>query len=102
MKGMAIEDRCFLEAFGKHLHKARRDKKIDAEALATKMGVSKATIGALEQSKQNPSFLLAVKLIQVLELDLAKVIDTADKIRSVYNDIGVEEEEEEVEHGQTA
>ena len=60
-------------------HRARLD--LTQEGLATKVGVSRQTIIAIEKGKYSPSTLLAFKIARALGMkvdDLFEYIDTGD------------------------
>jgi len=47
---------------GKNIERIRKEQGIKQEELAQAMGVSRQTIGSLENGRYNPSIILAIKL----------------------------------------
>ena len=63
-----------LKKLGKILKVERIKNDLSQEQLAEKVGVSTRTISLIESGLQHPKFLLVVKLVRVLNLDIAKLI----------------------------
>jgi len=55
------------------LEKLRQEKGIKQEDLAKAMGVSRQTIGSLENGRYNPSILLAYKLAYYFDLKIEDI-----------------------------
>lgn len=56
-----------------NLEKLRQEKGIKQEDLAKAMGVSRQTIGSLENGRYNPSILLAYKLAKFFDLTIEDI-----------------------------
>lgn len=63
-----------LKKLGKILKVERIKNDLSQEQLAEKVGVSTRTISLIESGLQHPKFLLVVKLVRILNLDIAKLI----------------------------
>ena len=55
------------------LEELRKEKGIKQEELAEAMGVSRQTIGSLENGRYNPSLILAFKLAQYFGLFIEEI-----------------------------
>ncbi len=56
-----------------HLEELRKKKGIKQEELAEAMGVSRQTIGSLENGRYNPSLILAFKLAKYFGLFIEEI-----------------------------
>ena len=64
-----------LKKLGKILKVERIKNDLSQEQLAEKVGVSTRTISLIESGLQHPKFLLVVKLIRILNIDVNKLIN---------------------------
>lgn len=55
------------------LEQLRKERNIKQEELADAMGVSRQTIGSLENGRYNPSIVLAFKLATYFELSIEEI-----------------------------
>lgn len=61
------------------LHVWRAEKRITQEELANAIGVTRATIIAIEKGDYNPSLELAFKLAHYFETDIQKIFSTTQQ-----------------------
>lgn len=64
-----------LKTLSKKVKKLREDKSLTQEQLATKIGVSAAYIGFIEQGERTPSVKTADKLARVFGIKLSELFD---------------------------
>lgn len=64
-----------LKTLGEKVKKLRKNQSLTQEALATKIGVSAAYIGFIEQSLRTPSVKTADKIARVLGVKLSELFD---------------------------
>ena len=64
-----------LKKLGKKIKIERIKNDLSQEQLAEKTGVSTRTISLIESGLQHPKFLLVVKLVKVLDIDIKKLIE---------------------------
>ena len=64
-----------LKKLGKILKLERIKNDLSQEQLAEKVGVSTRTISLIVSGLQHPKFLLVVKLIRILNIDVNKLIN---------------------------
>jgi len=64
-----------LKKLGKKIKIERIKNDLSQEQLAEKTGVSTRTISLVESGLQHPKFLLVVKLVKVLDIDVKKLIE---------------------------
>ena len=64
-----------LKKLGKKIKIERVKNDLSQEQLAEKTGVSTRTISLVESGLQHPKFLLVVKLVKVLDIDIKKLIE---------------------------
>ncbi len=62
-----------------NLEKLRQEKGIKQEDLANAMGVSRQTIGSLENGRYNPSIVLAFKLANFFNLSIEDIFIYEEK-----------------------
>lgn len=62
-----------------NLEKLRQEKGIKQEDLAKAMGVSRQTIGSLENGRYNPSIVLAFKLANFFNLSIEDIFIYEEK-----------------------
>ena len=55
------------------LEEIRKERGIKQEALAEALGVSRQTIGSLENGRYNPSILLAFKIARYFDMTLEEI-----------------------------
>lgn len=70
-----------LDAFGRTLRKARRDKDLSQEALADEAGVSAKHVGEIERANKDPRLTTIVKLTDALDLRAAELFREFDERR---------------------
>ncbi len=61
------------EALKNRLEELRKDRGINQEELAAALGVSRQTIGSLENGRYNPSILLAFKIARYFALTIEEI-----------------------------
>lgn len=64
-----------LKKLGKKIKIERIKNDLSQEQLAEKTGVSTRTISLIESGLQHPKFLLVVKLVKALDIDVKKLIE---------------------------
>lgn len=67
-----------LDAFGRTVRKARRDRELSQEALADRAGLSSKHVGEIERANKDPRLTTVLKLAQALEVrsgDLFTAVD---------------------------
>ena len=64
-----------LKKLGKKIKIERVKNDLSQEQLAEKTGVSTRTISLIESGLQHPKFLLVVKLVKALDIDVKKLIE---------------------------
>jgi len=62
-----------------HLEKLRQERGIKQEDLAKAMGVSRQTIGSLENGRYNPSILLAYRIAYFFNLKIEDIFIYEEK-----------------------
>ena len=62
-----------------NLEKLRQENRTNQEELAKAMGVSRQTIGSLENGRYNPSILLAFKLANYFNLKIEDIFIYEEK-----------------------
>lgn len=67
MKNLNL-DKSLLILFGQNIKKAREDKGISQEELATLIDSSRSFVSSIELGKTNPSLLTVLKLCKVLDI----------------------------------
>ncbi|MBE5036974.1 helix-turn-helix transcriptional regulator [Subdoligranulum sp. DSM 109015] len=63
------------------LEELRRARGIRQEELADALGVSRQTIGSLENGRYNPSILLAFKLAHYFEMSIEDIFIYEEEVR---------------------
>jgi transcriptional regulator with XRE-family HTH domain len=74
-----------LQAFGRTLRKARRDRDLSQEALADRAGLSAKHVGEIERANKDPRITTVLKLATALELrsgELFKLFDERERVES--------------------
>ena len=59
--------------FKNRLEEIRKERGIKQEALAEALGVSRQTIGSLENGRYNPSILLAFKIARYFDMTIEEI-----------------------------
>ena len=63
------------------LEELRRARGIRQEELADALGVSRQTIGSLENGRYNPSILLAFKLARNFDMNIEDIVIYEEEVR---------------------
>jgi putative transcriptional regulator len=61
-----------------NIYELRTEKKLTQQALADAVGVTRATINAMEQGAYNPSLELAFRLARYFEVDIHSIFFVED------------------------
>ncbi len=61
-----------------NIHEIRKEKKMTQQALADAVGVTRATINAMEKSAYNPSLELAFRLSLFFKMDVQTIFYVED------------------------
>jgi len=68
-----------LEAFGRTLRKARRDRDLSQEALADRAGLSAKHVGEIERANKDPRVTTVLKLATALDLRSGELFELYDE-----------------------
>jgi transcriptional regulator with XRE-family HTH domain len=68
-----------LLAFGRTLRKARRDRELSQEALASEAGLSAKHVGEIERANKDPRLTTVLKLADALELGSGELFTQFDE-----------------------
>ncbi|MGN6188228.1 MAG: helix-turn-helix domain-containing protein [Conexibacter sp.] len=72
-----------LQAFGRTVRKARRDRDLSQEALADEAGLSAKHIGEIERANKDPRLTTVLKIARALELQSSELLHAfEDRLRS--------------------
>lgn len=64
-----------LKAFGEHLRKLRKERKLSMEALANLAEIEMSQIYRIETAKINPKLLTVIKIANALNVKLTSFLD---------------------------
>jgi transcriptional regulator with XRE-family HTH domain len=67
-----------LDAFGRTLRKARRDRDLSQEALADRAGLSAKHVGEIERANKDPRMTTVLRLAGALELRAGELFQLYD------------------------
>jgi transcriptional regulator with XRE-family HTH domain len=68
-----------LQAFGRTLRKARRDRDLSQEALADRAGLSAKHVGEIERANKDPRVTTVLKLATALDLRSGELFELYDE-----------------------
>jgi len=68
-----------LQAFGRTLRKARRDRDLSQEALADRAGLSAKHVGEIERANKDPRVTTVLKLATALDLRSGELFQLYDE-----------------------
>ena len=71
---LSISKRRKEDALKNRLEELRKNRGINQEELAAVLGVSRQTIGSLENGRYNPSILLAFKIARYFQMNIEEII----------------------------
>ena len=63
-----------LKDFGEKLQRARKEKEIPQEELASIVGVNRTYISLVEQGRRNPSIKFLYRVVKALKVDSSKLL----------------------------